>query len=112
MKRLLILLCLPTLFACGPANKFLNSGTDGLGVPKQRSEVVFVEESNTSGLPETIAGHKVTYSNDTTESTTPNEASPKETETSFNWYYLILVGILVIVAFLVYRLKRQSMSKS
>ena len=114
MKRLLILLCVATLTSCGIKNKFLNPSTSGLGVPRQPSEVVVVDDNKTAenveGLPERIAGHKVTYSDDTTTDTTP-EPSPDATETSFNWYYLLLIGIAVGIVFLVYRLKKQSMIK-
>tara|TARA_A100001037_G_scaffold300061_1_gene326863 strand:- start:8972 stop:9322 length:351 start_codon:yes stop_codon:yes gene_type:complete len=113
MKKLLILLCLATLVSCGIKDKFLNSSTGGLGVPKQPSEVVVLDDNgttqNSDGLPTEIAGHKVTYSDMNTTTDDASEASPDEVETSFNWYYLILVGILLIVAFLVYRLKKQNM---
>lgn len=113
MKRLLILLCLFTVVSCEIRNKFLTPTTGSLGVPKQPIEVVVVDDNKTAenaeGLPERIAGHKVTYSADHKTDTLPHESD--DPGTTFNWYYLILVGILGIVALLVYRLKRQSMTK-
>lgn len=113
MKKLLILLCLSTVVSCGIKDKFLNSSTGGLGVPKQPSEVVVFDDNgttqNSDGLPTEIDGHKVTYSDTNTTTDIASEASPDEVETSSNWYYMILVGILLIVAFLVYRLKKQNM---
>jgi len=104
MKHLLILLCMTTLVSCGIKNKFLNSSSGTLGVPKQPTEenstpeLIFVETTQ----PETPT---------TQPDQTPVKTSNQSEESFFNWYYTIPFVGLGILAFLVYRLKKQSMIK-
>ena len=102
MKRLLILLCLSTLVSCGIKNKFLNSSSGTLGVPKQPTEV--------TSAPELIF---VDSTQPETQPKQPDEvvANPVDQveESFFKWYYVVPFVGLAILAFLVYRLKQQNL---
>jgi len=102
MKRLLILLCLSTLVSCGIKNKFLNSSSGTLGVPKQPTEVTSAPELifADSTQPETQLNQPEV---DTLETTDKSE------ESFFKWYYAVPFVALAILAFLVYRLKQQNL---
>lgn len=103
MKHLLILLCMSTLVSCGIKNKFLNSSSGTLGVPKQPTE-----ENSTTELTFVV--------NDTQSESQPSqsevvgvEQDDSDTESVFKWYYAIPFVGLAILAFLVYRLKQQNL---
>jgi hypothetical protein len=103
MKHLLILLCMSTLVSCGIKNKFLNSSSGTLGVPKQPTE-----ENSTTEL--------IFITEDTESKTSPSQpdevvANPVDEvkESFFKWYYAVPFVGLAILAFLVYRLKQQNL---
>ena len=104
MKRLLILLCLSTLTSCGIKNKFLNSTSGTLGVPKQPTEERSITESGVTSTTEVIQ--------QTTQSQpdpTASEVTTESEESFSKWYYAIPFVGLAILAFLVYRLKQQNL---
>ena len=105
MKHLLIILCMATLVSCGIKNKFLNSPSGTLGVPKQPTE----DTSTTELIFTTDATQSETPPNQSDTNAT-NQLDQEETS-FFNWYYTLPFIGLGILAFLVYRLKRQSMIK-
>jgi hypothetical protein len=101
MKHLLILLCITTLTSCGIKNKFLNSTSGTLGVPKQPTQ-------NTTPIvvnPVVQQPHS-SISVDKTTSPTSDDTSD---ESFVNWYYVLPLVSLVILGFLVYRLKQQNL---
>ena len=102
MKHLLILLCMSTLVSCGIKNKFLNSSSGTLGVPKQPTEEnstteLIVEEHNQVESISTQSTEDVTYTSDPVD------------EPFFKWYYAVPFVGLAILALLVYRLKQQNL---
>ena len=111
MKHLLILLCITTLTSCGIKNKFLNSSSGTLGVPKQPTVVTHTDvppatQSIQSSLDKTESTPiEVQSSLDKTEST-PIEAPD---ESFVNWYYVLPFVGLVVLGLLVYRLKQQNL---
>ena len=105
MKRLLILLCMSTLVSCGIKNKFLNSSSGTLGVPKQpteenaTTELVFVESTQ----------HESKNEQSEVDTTLTTETTNQPDESFFKWYYAVPFVGLAILAFLVYRLKQQNL---
>lgn len=105
MKRLLILLCLSTLTSCGIKNKFLNSSSGTLGVPKQ-----YVGENSTTELISTEPEKQPESPPTQSETATKAMETDQSTESFFNWYYTLPFVGLAILAFLVYRLKQQNLN--
>jgi len=105
MKHLLILLCITTLVSCGIKNKFLNSSSGKLGVPKQPTVVTAPVVTHTDVPPATQSTQSTQSSLDKTEST-PTEAPD---ESFVNWYYVLPFVGLAILGLLVYRLKQQNL---
>ena len=105
MKRLIILLCVFAITSCNIKNKFLNSGEHPLGVPRAPELIATFEDNTTVGITQS----EITEV-ETTELKKPTSVL-KESPSTFNWYYLILIGGLGIIACLVYRLKKQNMVK-
>ena len=104
MKHLLILLCMSTLVSCGIKNKFLNSSSGTLGVPKQPTE-----ENSTTELISTEPEKQPESPPTQSETATKAVEMDQSTESFFNWYYTLPFVGLAILAFLVYRLKQQNL---
>lgn len=102
MKHLLILLCMSTLVSCGIKNKFLNSSSGTLGVPKQPTE-----ENSTTEL--IVAEQNQVESISTQSNEDVTNTSDSVGESFFKWYYAVPFVGLGILAFLVYRLKQQNL---
>jgi len=104
MKHLLILLCITTLTSCGIKNKFLNSTSGTLGVPKQPTQ-----NTTPSVVNPVVQQPHSSISVDKT--TSPISPTFNDTSDEFfvNWYYVLPFVGLVILGFLVYRLKQQNL---
>jgi len=102
MKHLLILLCMTTLVSCGIKNKFLNSSSGTLGVPKQPTE-----ENSTTELIFVDVVQPETQPKQSDVVVTNQDG--QEEESFFKWYYAVPFVGLGILAFLVYRLKQQNL---
>ena len=101
MKHLLILLCVTTLVSCGVKDKLLNSTSGTLGVPKQPPQTVISVVDD----PVVVQQPQSSISVDKTTSPT----TPTSDESFDNWYYVLPFVGLVILGFLVYRLKQQNL---
>ena len=103
MKHLLILLCMSTLVSCGIKDAYLNSTSGTLGVPKQPT-------------PKPTTHVQIITQPSTQESQTQNVTesdvvdTPTTEESTFKWYYAVPFVGLAIIAFLVYRLKKQNLN--
>ena len=105
MKRLLILLCLTTVVSCGIKNKFLNSSSDELGVPKQQFE------ERVTSTP--VQQEPNLTQNEPSEPTEDVKGTSDQVDDStLTWYYALPFVGLGILVFLVYRLKKLNMVKS
>ena len=106
MKHLLILLCMSTLVSCGIKNKFLNSSSGSLGVTKQPTQ-------NTASIvddPVVVQPIQSSTSDTKTKPIIRTESQTNASNESFvNWYYVLPFVGLVILGFLVYRLKQQNL---
>ena len=103
MKHLLILLFMSTLVSCGIKNKFLNSSSGSLGIPKQPTE-----ENSTS---ESVVVEQNQSENITIQSNRDVTDTPDAVDDSFfKWHYSLPFIGLAILAFLVYRLKKQNLN--
>ena len=111
MKHLLILLCVTTLVSCGIKDKLINSSSGKLGVPKQSTQntTPIVDEPI---VDEPIVVQPVQTSTQDTK-VKPITQTEVQTDTSnesfVNWYYVLPFVGLVILGFLVYRLKQQNL---
>ena len=104
MKKLMIMLgVLLVVTSCNLKNKFSTAADGQLGIPKQPSVDAGEDNATTINFshPEDVVEIDVTETA-TTEETDVDDGNPL-------WYYLIPFGGLGIIAFLVYRLKKQNM---
>ena len=101
--KYIILVTTLLLSSCGVKDKILKWNNSGeLGVPKQNIEstdLVFDSETKTSNISTT----------NVIETTYTEESNEVDGETDY-YFYLIPFVILGILAFLVFRLKKQNMN--
>ncbi len=104
MKKLMIMLgVLLVVTSCNLKNKFSTTEDGQLGIPKQPSVGVGEDNATTISFP---------HPEDVVEIGVAETATAEETDVDRGnpfWYYLIPFGGLGIIAFLVYRLKKQNM---
>ena len=101
MKHLLILLCMSTLVSCGIKDKYFNSTGGTLGVPKQP-----VPHTTPQVITQPSTQNSQTHIVDDSDAT----ATSATEESTLKWYYSLPFIGLVILVFLVYRLKKQNLN--
>ena len=103
MKHLLILLFMSTLVSCGIKNKFLNSSSGSLVYPNNQQKKTlhpsrWFHKQNQSENITIQSNRDVTDTHDAVD------------DSFFKWYYSLPFIGLAILAFLVYRLKKQNLN--
>ena len=103
MKHLLILVCLSTLVSCGIKNKIWNPTIGKLGVSKQHTQQISFDNAESTTLA------KVDQQTQQSKPLVLNKPSPQKKMSELKWYYAFPFLALIVLALLVYRLKKQNL---